>query len=256
MSSNHTLHSRALQLLQRSRQAFRLYSHNNSATGSANDRSLSQDPYDLQEIQKKEWRNINAELIRALGRILDISNNRHLSQNLFELRESLMLKYRECQANLRQQHEALVSATEVSDYLILPKLGLDLICLKAQSQAQQAALHELDSLLSNQLQGSQLQVSQSQGSQRQSSQRQGSQSQGIQLQGSQRQSSQLQSSQLQSSQLQSSQLHSTQKTSSDPAQRESVFNLQRKQIEAASSHKHASNKHIAKVIPIRRVSSK
>jgi hypothetical protein len=151
--TNSTLQSRALQLLQKSRQAFRLYSRpDRSQSGASTFHSSSHTSHgkesgEPQELQRQEWRNVNAELIRTLGRILDATSTKHLAQELHGLRESFLMRYRESQASLRQQQEALIASAERGDFLAVPKAGYSLISLKALGQAQQAAIHELDALL-------------------------------------------------------------------------------------------------------------
>lgn len=134
-----TFRSRLLRLLQKSRQAYRLYT------------SMGRMPREVEssqytERQAAEWRSVNAELIRGLSAALEKVAPRDLMLHVLSLRESMLTGFRagETELNLRQRE--LVAAAEKGDFVKVALLARTLVASKARVQALQAAHHELENL--------------------------------------------------------------------------------------------------------------
>jgi len=134
-----TLRSRLLKLLQKSRQAYRLYT------------SMGRMPRGVEgaehtEMQAAEWRSINAELIKGLSEVLAKATPRELVAGILSLRESFQISFRNAEAELNTKQRELIAAAEKGDFVKAAVVGRVLISSKARVQALQAAHHELENL--------------------------------------------------------------------------------------------------------------
>lgn len=135
-----TFRSRVVKLLQKSRQAFRLY----SSMGRAPCHAERADPG---EKQATEWRQVNAELIRELSSVLELPQHREQITRLFALRDRFQQEFRLSETEQHVQQRELLSAAESGDFVRSAVISQDLISKKARVQALQAAHHELEDLI-------------------------------------------------------------------------------------------------------------
>ena len=134
-----TFRSRLLTLLQRSRQAHRLYS--------SMERMQRGDAAEFTEMQASAWRSINAELIKQLTAYLDAPHSRQLSNQVVLLRDRFLSEFRANEADVHQRQRELIGASEKGDFVRAAVLSRSLVGLKARAQAVNAAFSELDELL-------------------------------------------------------------------------------------------------------------
>ena len=134
-----TLRSRVVSLLQRSRQAHRLYS--------SMERVQRGEGAEFAENQAAEWRTINAELMKQLTSLLDAPQNRELSSSLCLLKDRFVGELRQAETQLHTNQRELVSASENGDFIKAAILSRTLVSLKARVQATQAVHHELESIV-------------------------------------------------------------------------------------------------------------
>lgn len=135
---NDTFRSRLVRLLQKSRQAFRLYN------------SMERGPAaigDYTEMQAMEWRNVNGALIKELSAALDRPNQKETPSLVFLLRDRFLAEFRTSEADLHAKQRELVSAAEKGDFVKSALLSKELVSIKARVQATQAAHHELDEVV-------------------------------------------------------------------------------------------------------------
>ena len=135
-----TFRHRLFALLQKSRQAFRLY----SSVG----RSPRGQTAEFSEMQAVEWRNMNAELIAQLSSFMDRSvNNRELVAHTLRVRERFYNDYRLAEGELHNRQKELILCAERGDFVKASVMSRELISLKARIQACQAVYHEVDDLV-------------------------------------------------------------------------------------------------------------
>jgi len=137
MIDNPTLRGRILSLLQRSRKAVRLYSSVSKV--SANQVG------EFAEQQAAQWRETNTFLVRSLTTLLEHDGKltKDFSGILFKLADDLQSQYSLAEAELGAKQCALIFAAENGDFTRAALLSSELISIKAQLQARQAAHHEL-----------------------------------------------------------------------------------------------------------------
>ena len=135
-----TFRSRVVSLLQKSRQAFRLYSTMGRMPGHS-------ERVEAGEKQANEWRQVNAELIRELSSVLELPQHREQIARLFALRDRFQQEFRLNETEQHVQQRELLAAVEGSDFVRSAVISQDLISKKARVQALQAAHHELEDLI-------------------------------------------------------------------------------------------------------------
>jgi hypothetical protein len=133
----HTLRSRLLELMQRSRKAMRLYASVRQS------QALDADGGELHELQAEQWRSVNEMLLRQLGMILDQPNSKQLISLLCSLQQSLQIEVRDGEQELRVKQRALVDAVQASDFVKCALVAKQLVACKARQQAENAACNEL-----------------------------------------------------------------------------------------------------------------
>lgn len=132
---NHTFRSRVLKLIQKSRKALRLYSNMGNIP--------TEGGSEFTDIQVREWKRVNAELVQNLTSAMDNPNMKQLAIDVFSLRERFQVEWRDAESELRHKQRDLISAAEHGDFIKGATLCSDLVVLKARMQACQAAHHEL-----------------------------------------------------------------------------------------------------------------
>lgn len=130
--------ARVVRLLQRSRQAYRLYSTLGRTSKDENGK--------FSESQANEWRQVNAHLARELAQALDDPNAKLLVSRVQFLREMFLENFRTTESELRKLQTELVSAAERADFGKAAVLAERLVPLKAKVEASRAAYNEIDSL--------------------------------------------------------------------------------------------------------------
>lgn len=138
---NETFKSRLIKLLQKSRQAFRLY----ASMGRAQNKG---DNAEFTEMQAAEWRNVNSDLIKDLTSAIEHPNPKEPVSRVFFLRDRFLNEFRLSESEMHLRQKELLNAAEKSDFIKASILSRQLVVLKARAQANQAAQHELDELIS------------------------------------------------------------------------------------------------------------
>ena len=136
---DHTLRSKLLALIQKSRKAVRLYNNVSNLSdlgGSA-----------MTSTQVLEWKNINAELVKRLSTVLDIGNGRKLVAELFGIRDYFLNEFQSLDHDLAIKQKELITAAQIGDYVKCFAISSELVSQKARIQAAQAAHHELELIL-------------------------------------------------------------------------------------------------------------
>ena len=143
---SHPFRTRISQLMQKSRKALRLY----SSMGKAGAASVTADNEsgEYSEIQVAEWREVNAELLRALSAALAHPGAKRLVSDIFALRDRFHAEWRSREGEIHNSQKALVIAGEQGDFVRAASLARELIIGKARMQACHAAYQELDDVLS------------------------------------------------------------------------------------------------------------
>ena len=136
---NHTVRSRVMQLLQRSRRALRLYSSVR--------KSYTESSSIYQEMQAQEWRSVNAELLRHLTQVAERQTIRDMVRDIFIAQDRFLEEWRSSEQELQFKQRALIVSAESEDYTRAATLGNELVTLKARVQATHAAHHELNDLV-------------------------------------------------------------------------------------------------------------
>ncbi len=126
-------------LLQRSRQAHRLYS--------SMERSQKGEAAEYTEMQAAAWRLVNAELVKQLTSLLDGPHTRQLPMQVAHLRDRFLAEFREAETALNQRHREVVVAAERGDFIRTALVSRTLVATKARSQAASAACSELEEAL-------------------------------------------------------------------------------------------------------------
>jgi hypothetical protein len=135
--------SRVVALIQKSRRALRLYSHN-GAQGIVRVDGASGE---LSAAQVSEWREMNGFLLKKLTEAAESPNTKKLVYDVFALRNEFQTLWRGSEGELVQLQRELISAAERGDFIKASGLAVSLVSLKARVQAGQAAHHELDLLI-------------------------------------------------------------------------------------------------------------
>ena len=139
-----TFRSRLMRLMQKSRQAFRLYdSMGRSHTGTLH----SSESAEFTEAQASEWRTVNGFLIKQLSLALENPHPRALASQVISLRRHFWEEFRGAESELHTQQRELVAVSEKGDFVRAALVSRALVALKARMQAAQAAHHELDDLV-------------------------------------------------------------------------------------------------------------
>lgn len=137
--TNSALRLRLIELLQKSRQALRLYT------------TLGRGPHDkngeFAEAQASEWSATNAQLLKDLTPLVDANLGKSLVQSVFTLRDRLGNEFRASETEMRQKQRELITASENGDFVKGAILSRQLVTLKARCEATQAAHHELSEVV-------------------------------------------------------------------------------------------------------------
>ena len=133
--NDETFRSRLLKLVQKSRKALRLYSSMGKRSG------------DLADVQVKEWREVNSDLLKSLSIILDSPSNKGLASSVIAIRDRFYHEWRMAEGEMHKKHKELLRYAESGDFLRVVNLGTDLASLKARVQALQAAHHEIQEVV-------------------------------------------------------------------------------------------------------------
>jgi len=137
--SDDTTASKVNRLLQKSRQAFRIYS--------SMSKSAKAEHNEFADMQATEWRNINAELIRQLTHIVEKYSAKNLVAQIARMRDILLADFRRVESELNNEHRDILSSAERGDFVQVAQQARVLISKKAFVQAAQAASHELSLIL-------------------------------------------------------------------------------------------------------------
>ena len=136
---NDTIRSRLTRLLQKSRKALRLYTTFGKIPGN--------DVNELGEIQVREWKSANANLIRELTRVMANVNQRKLVAEICVLRDRFYQEWRELEADLHLKQRSLITSSENGDFIRASSLSRELVLVKAKVQSAQAVHHELHEVI-------------------------------------------------------------------------------------------------------------
>lgn len=134
-----TLRSRLAKLLQRSRQALRLY----SSLGREERGELAE----LNELQAAAWRTINNDLIRRLTEILEQPHSRKIGAQVCSLGQYFLNDFRISEGELQKRQRDLIASSERGDFVKCSLLSRELVALKAHVQASHAAHHEIQEVV-------------------------------------------------------------------------------------------------------------
>ncbi|RIL09338.1 MAG: hypothetical protein DCC75_06735 [Proteobacteria bacterium] len=135
-----TFRSRLLALIQKSRQAYRLYTSVGRLPRAANNSEYT-------ETQALQWRSVNADLIKTLGLAAESRDAKVMVREVFMLRERMYDEFRLGEADMRQKQRELTACAESGDFIRASLLSKELVAIKAKVEACQAAHHELDDLV-------------------------------------------------------------------------------------------------------------
>lgn len=134
-----TTASKVNRLLQKSRQAFRIYS--------SMSKSAKAEHNEFADMQAIEWKNINAELIRQLTHIVEKYATKSLALQIARMRDLMLSDYRRVEAELNSEHREIIACAQRADFIRVAQLSRILISKKAFVQAAQAASHELSLII-------------------------------------------------------------------------------------------------------------
>lgn len=133
-----TFKTRLISLLQKSRQAARMYS----------EMQRSQDKLNYSDLQIVEWKNVNLELVDELQLLLnDFYNQKNLIARACALLERFEVEQLALSDTLKKDKSELLNAVNKNDYAKSAKLSLKLVSLKSRNQALQAVIKELNKML-------------------------------------------------------------------------------------------------------------
>ena len=133
-----TFKSRLIALLQKSRQAARMYS----------EMMRGQDKFDYSDLQIKEWKDVNFELVDELSVLLnDFYDQKNLIAKSLALLERFQIEQVTISTSLQKMKDELSLAVNKEDFPKSAKLSVELISLKAKNQALIAVLNELNKML-------------------------------------------------------------------------------------------------------------
>jgi len=134
-----TFRSKLVKLVQKSRKALHLYTSIAGTEGRNNG--------EYSELQLREWKSTNTELLRQLTSILDNSIPRKLNADVALLQESFYREWRATETRMHKQQLELIAASEASDFVKAALLAEGLVSLKAKLHATHAAQHEIKVIL-------------------------------------------------------------------------------------------------------------
>jgi hypothetical protein len=143
LSCSESFRSRVVALIQKSRRALRLYSHNAGQSIARVEGSTAE----LSAAQVTEWRDINGLLLKRLTESAESPSTKKIVYDVFALRNEFQTLWRTSEGELVQQQRELIAAAERGDFVKATGLAVSLVSLKARVQAGQAAHHELDLLI-------------------------------------------------------------------------------------------------------------
>lgn len=133
-----TFKTRLVALLQKSRQAVRLYT----------EMERSQDKLNYSDLQIFEWKNVNLELVRELCTLLDnFYNQKDLISRVFALIERFQVEQISLNTDMEKMKSELSLACNNADFVKSADLSLKLVAIKSKNQALQAVLHELKNIM-------------------------------------------------------------------------------------------------------------
>jgi hypothetical protein len=102
------------------------------------------------EIQASEWRAANADLMKELSGVLQVSNPKSMTKALCVLRDRFYFEWREIQGVMAGKQKDLITASETSDFVRSAILSSELVSLRARNQSAEAAYKELRALVKDQ----------------------------------------------------------------------------------------------------------
>jgi hypothetical protein len=133
--SDYTITSKVNRLLQKSRQAYRIYS--------AMTKTAKAEHNEYSELQAVEWMNINAELVKQLSKVVEQHAVKGLTANIAKIRHSLSVDLSHAEHDLERDQNELLICAQRGDFIRSAQLSRSLISRKSFVQASQAAVHEL-----------------------------------------------------------------------------------------------------------------
>ncbi len=111
-------------------------------------RGPSSPKQEIAELQMAEWREVTGELLEKLVPCIEETNVARASQLALVLRDGFNEKWRSSEAAVHIKQKDLVRAADRGDFVKAAILSQELVRLRAQQQASQAAYNELCSVLS------------------------------------------------------------------------------------------------------------
>ncbi len=133
-----TFKTRLVSLLQKSRQAVRLYT----------EMERSQDKLNYSDLQIFEWKSVNSELVKELYDLLDsFYNQKNLVAKTFAIVERFQIEQASLNNDMDKMKSELLLSSKNSDFAKSADLALKLVAVKAKNQALQAVLHELKNVV-------------------------------------------------------------------------------------------------------------
>lgn len=146
MSSGPTLHSRLRVLVAKAFRAEKLYSSvNNSKSDRLTNIAVLSEA--ASEIRAKEWQRSHYQLRTAINEILTLGSNALIAEQVAELRDRFLAKSKESAAAVERGADELVETARRHEFAHIFKISLELIRLKAQTQACKVVADELASIL-------------------------------------------------------------------------------------------------------------
>ena len=99
------------------------------------------------EMQVKEWKALNAQLVQQLIVVVEEPNSRKLVADLFAVRDRFHNEWRQAESDLHRKQNILCSSAESADFVKAAMLSRELVSLKSRVQAAQAAHHEINEVI-------------------------------------------------------------------------------------------------------------
>lgn len=139
-----TFKTRLISLLQKSRQASKLYSE----LLNAQEHPFHSNTLSYSKLQIVEWKNVNLELVAELETLLnDFYDQKTLISKSFKLYEKFKTEHVYELNNFNDKKSELLKAARNDDFAKSTKISLELVSLKSRNQALNAVLKELDKML-------------------------------------------------------------------------------------------------------------
>lgn len=136
--SNQILRIKLSELLQKSRQAIRLYTSFSKSHAESTEYT---------ELQANEWKNVNSELVKQLSFMLNSAEQKRLVPDVFNFRDRIQSEFRQLETDLHEKQQELIRASEHGDFIKAATLSRNLVVIKARMQASGAAQHELQNVI-------------------------------------------------------------------------------------------------------------